>query len=477
MRLKTCSYRLIDLVLLSIAAPALVLLVIVLLVPQVWVFGHRVLFVQRRVAPDGSGLAYLKFRSMHDGTGFGRAQLESDRIPRWGRVLRRLHLDELPELALVAAGRMQLVGPRPLLPAHHRLVDSAARRTLRPGWTGYAQLYLARFGVLPSRVQRRLDARLADKLSPRGYLSLLLATGLHVAASRRRAATPQLSPTVRRYRSAVRASVRGGSLVLAIWIAAGFTHSAAAQSTAAPTPPGQSSAAADLTLLVDAYPGIFQVDLTPGAEALVLPDGTRLPYRDGRERSFEQRLRAPDLQDMLRIPYPAGAPIAAPPVNSDPGRMRPQRFFAALYGDTEAIIADRLRSVRWVDGQGTVQVTTRFGVDRALERVIAELEQLPQELRRTYLYPPGGGFNFRAIAGTDRLSPHAFGIAVDIRVATASYWRWDPAGAERYRNTIPAEIVAAFERHGFIWGGRWYHYDTMHFEYRPELLLKAARDN
>jgi hypothetical protein len=36
---------------------------------------------------------------------------------------------------------------------------------------------------------------------------------------------------------------------------------------------------------------------------------------------------------------------------------------------------------------------------------------------------------------------------------------------------MPREIVDIFERHGFIWGGRWYHYDTMHFEYRPELLL------
>ncbi len=40
-----------------------------------------------------------------------------------------------------------------------------------------------------------------------------------------------------------------------------------------------------------------------------------------------------------------------------------------------------------------------------------------------------------------------------------------------WRNAIPLEIVAAFERRGFIWGGRWAHYDTMHFEYRPELLL------
>jgi hypothetical protein len=31
-------------------------------------------------------------------------------------------------------------------------------------------------------------------------------------------------------------------------------------------------------------------------------------------------------------------------------------------------------------------------------------------------------------------------------------------------------IVRVFERHGFIWGGRWRHYDTMHFEYRPELI-------
>jgi hypothetical protein len=32
------------------------------------------------------------------------------------------------------------------------------------------------------------------------------------------------------------------------------------------------------------------------------------------------------------------------------------------------------------------------------------------------------------------------------------------------------KIVDVFEKHGFIWGGKWYHYDTMHFEYRPELL-------
>ncbi|MGW8266533.1 MAG: M15 family metallopeptidase, partial [Longimicrobiales bacterium] len=34
----------------------------------------------------------------------------------------------------------------------------------------------------------------------------------------------------------------------------------------------------------------------------------------------------------------------------------------------------------------------------------------------------------------------------------------------------PPAVVEAFERHGFVWGGKWAHFDTMHFEYRPEIL-------
>ena len=39
------------------------------------------------------------------------------------------------------------------------------------------------------------------------------------------------------------------------------------------------------------------------------------------------------------------------------------------------------------------------------------------------------------------------------------------------------ELIAIFEKYGFIWGGRWYHFDTMHFEYRPEILLYREKIN
>jgi hypothetical protein len=62
---------------------------------------------------------------------------------------------------------------------------------------------------------------------------------------------------------------------------------------------------------------------------------------------------------------------------------------------------------------------------------------------------------------------HSWGAAIDINAAYADYWLW-PRG--KSGNAIPTEIIDIFERRGFIWGGKWSHYDTMHFEYRPELL-------
>lgn len=74
------------------------------------------------------------------------------------------------------------------------------------------------------------------------------------------------------------------------------------------------------------------------------------------------------------------------------------------------------------------------------------------------------------------MSVHSFGAAFDINVGFSDYWynnrnKTNPKAHIPFKNRIPLEIVELFEKNGFIWGGRWYHYDTMHFEYRPELLL------
>nr|WP_251827641.1 M15 family metallopeptidase [Methylovulum psychrotolerans] len=109
------------------------------------------------------------------------------------------------------------------------------------------------------------------------------------------------------------------------------------------------------------------------------------------------------------------------------------------------------------------------GVAGKLEQISQELDGLPAELKK-FVTNTSGTFNWRVISGTKLLSNHSFGIAIDINTKFSNYWQW--SGKMQYKNAIPQKIVEIFEKHGFIWGGKWYHYDTMHFEYRPELLMK-----
>lgn len=234
--------------------------------------------------------------------------------------------------------------------------------------------------------------------------------------------------------------------------------------------------AANRQRLVSAYPDVLErVD----GDTLVWRDGTRMPMTDGQPaKPFATWLAAPDLDDIFAIPYPSGDP-APPTKDSDPGRARPPALFDKMYGDCRKDgVEKNLVTVRWLPRKANqaLRVTRINGVDKKLAAVSAELDALPARFD-TYLFPAAGAYVCRVIAGTDRPSAHGQGIAIDIALKHAHYWRWskpDAGGNIVWRNDIPFDIVRIFEKHGFIWGGRWYHYDTMHFEYRPELLPAAG---
>lgn len=231
------------------------------------------------------------------------------------------------------------------------------------------------------------------------------------------------------------------------------------------------SASSEIERLIAAYP-----DHLSRAEAgdLVWRDGTRMRISDGAaDKTFDVLLERPDIDDMFRIPYRAGPMRGEPGLNEDPGRIRHEPFFRKMYGDCgRGEVQGRLRAVRWMPGRGgSVQVTTVNGVAERLEAVVRDLERLPERFMR-FLTPSAGTFNCRFVEGTRQRSMHAYGAAIDLNVQFAHYWRWSRGAGGRfeYKNLIPFEIVEIFERHGFIWGGKWSHFDTMHFEYRPELL-------
>jgi hypothetical protein len=205
--------------------------------------------------------------------------------------------------------------------------------------------------------------------------------------------------------------------------------------------------------------------LANGAWFGKLPDGTQLPFDDGRAKTFEQRLESPDLKDIFFVPYRPGPILPVEKEGHDPGRFRVEALLRATFGPRPA--AEQVRA-RFLG----MPVRVHRKVAPALARVEARLAKARErdQALRPFLRRLSGGFADRKIAGTDRSSAHAFGIAIDLDSSMSDYWRWHAREPHRFRNRIPQAIVDAFEAEGFIWGGRWYHYDTMHFEYRPELL-------
>lgn len=91
-------------------------------------------------------------------------------------------------------------------------------------------------------------------------------------------------------------------------------------------------------------------------------------------------------------------------------------------------------------------------------------------------------YNWRQIQDTRSVSFHSYGAAIDILTPgyynKNTYWLWTKRYHDDWflipndqRNHPPESFIEAFEKHGFIWGGKWLYFDTIHFEYRPEILF------
>ena len=139
-----------------------------------------VIYRQRRAGKDGRPFDLLKLRTMHPGAdpvGVGTPVLEGDpRVTRVGGFLRRLSLDELPNLVNVLRGELAIVGPRPTLEAQVEQYTPRQRRRLevRPGITGWAQVN-GRAGI-PWEERIELDVWYVDHRSPLLDLRILART-------------------------------------------------------------------------------------------------------------------------------------------------------------------------------------------------------------------------------------------------------------------------------------------------------------
>ncbi len=183
------------------------------------------------------------------------------------------------------------------------------------------------------------------------------------------------------------------------------------------------------------------------------------------------RLRERTAQDVRGAPQP--------PLNDE--------FLRALFG-----VGSRLET------EQNLVKTSLFGKTVTVNRVVAskfpvidaavtEIAKTDNEVKEFLdTLSEVSGYSWRAVEGTNRLSNHSYGLAVDVLPRgwgnKMMYWAWVRDFNDDWMLvpqedlwTPPEKVVQVMKDNGFTWGGTWVIYDTMHFEYKPELIEISKR--
>lgn len=234
----------------------------------------------------------------------------------------------------------------------------------------------------------------------------------------------------------------------------------------------QDNLPAEVKVLMEVYPDYIK-DFKDNYIFFI--DGDSLIFDDKNEKNFIETLDNSSLKDMFGMSYTPRDSI--PKYQQDAGRSRNEYLFKKMYGNSPEEVSKNLVTIDWFG-----QKLPFTKINNASVRLLKVADELSREPEHRKYLKSGGTYYWRKVRGANRQSAHSYGIAMDIGIDYSDYWLWKYPKADEedkidYRNRIPLKIVEIFRKHGFIWGGAWYHFDTMHFEYRPEILKYSELKN
>ena len=240
-----------------------------------------------------------------------------------------------------------------------------------------------------------------------------------------------------------------------------------AQSSQSANGPTKVPLAERIELLQQSYPDTIY---SATNNTIRLTSNRTMVIDDGADKTRRQKELDADIEDQLSEIYPTGKCFRGRLRAFNPGLLRSIPFFKAAYGANLYQVQQNSMTIDWFGTE--IAFSTRNGAARALLRVRNELRKLPENMQ-SVLKRPARTIEWTNDLEIERLSEHAFGIAIDLAPAVSNTWLSPRARVgflRPYENRIHPEIVEIFERYGFIWTGKWWHFDTGHFEYRPALI-------
>ena len=227
--------------------------------------------------------------------------------------------------------------------------------------------------------------------------------------------------------------------------------------------------------------------------------GERFYFAEGRLLPASLRDKANYYAPQTFYGYPAELPPWKPPTPEESARIkeqevlrrqkppnRSQHFYDALWRSRSRNESwDRAKQIRFLGHPVLVHYSILTQLSLAEEQILKAAKTSTAVRWWIDNIKSIEGWNWRNISATESRSYHAYGAAIDFlpksRGGLETYWLWTSRSIPEWwtvpysrRYQPPEEVIKAFESFGFIWGGKWRYYDTMHFEYRPEILVLSG---
>jgi hypothetical protein len=254
----------------------------------------------------------------------------------------------------------------------------------------------------------------------------------------------------------------------------------------------------EIAALAAAWPGRVAETAVRGGEWMLRVEDTWFAWAQGRLLPEAERSRWAEFEPYLFYRYPLSLPPIAP-LDPEAGRRltrrlrdeqlspprRSQEFLGLLLRSASRAETEKHMVKMEVAG---FTVTVHEELEAPLTLVSGELRDLRRSDPQTAAFLKAlieiNGYNYRYVEGTRTRSYHSYGIAIDLIPRSygrkETYWMWAANRTSTWweipyerRWMVPEKVLRSFERHGFVWGGKWLLFDTMHFDYRPEVLLMA----
>lgn len=239
----------------------------------------------------------------------------------------------------------------------------------------------------------------------------------------------------------------------------------------------------EVSVLLEEYGDFIWEVIQKGDDVGFLVGNIWIYLQDGRMLT-EDNLPHQSLYQSIFYDYPLGRLIELPEYQELP--VRSSDFLDHLFGTTELKLREQCD---WVPFLSHKAYMNRF-CEESLRKVEAEIlnvaerdtevQDFIENLQIIY------SFQQKKVNGSDNASYHSYGLALDL--VPVSYdrkhanWKWSTAFTDEWhlipldrRWSPPQKVIDAFERNGFVWGGKWSHFDAIHFEYAPEIIRLARR--